>query len=239
MSDLWFLPPFDFLGRLSPDDRAALDAIGHEHRFGKKEYVFRSGAEDDNVYFLIEGRVRIAQISAAGKEVILWFCFPGEIFGIADLTGNEPRQVSAQAYVPTTVKAIPQHEFREFLLHHPQISLHVIGLLCCRLRVLGDNLLNLSRDNVKQRVLKLLTRLSARYGRVENGSFYLDVRLTHQEMADMIGASRQTFTTTLNELAKEGLIHVRNKIIHIDDPALRKNLIGVHGGPGPDFVRHF
>ncbi len=238
MSDLWFLPPFDFLGRLSPDDRAALDAIGHTHTFARRAFIFQSGSQDDKVYFLIDGRVKIAQLSAAGKEMILWFCFPGEMFGIADLAGDEPRQVSAQAYVPTTVKVIDHGEFRNFLVRHPQFSLHVIELLCCRLRVLGDTLLNLSRDNVTTRVLKLLARLSARYGKLEDSTYFLDVRLTHQEMADMIGASRQTFTTALNQLARQGTIHVRNKYIHIDDPELRKDLLELNTA-GADLSRRF
>lgn len=238
MSELWFLPPFDFLGRLSSDDRAALDAIGHTRTFERRAFIFETGSQDDNVYFLIDGRVKIAQLSASGKDVILWFCFPGEIFGIADLAGGEPRQVSARAYVQTTVKVIAHDEFRNFLMRCPQLSLHVIELLCCRLRVLGDTLVNLSRDNVATRVLKLLARLSARYGKLEENDFLLDVRLTHQEMADMIGASRQTFTAALNRLARQGTIHVRNRYIHIDDPALREDLMELKSA-GADLSRRF
>ncbi|MFN2348829.1 MAG: Crp/Fnr family transcriptional regulator, partial [Thioalkalivibrio sp.] len=102
------------------------------------------------------------------------------------------------------------------LMDHPETAMRVIELLSCRMRLLGDMLLNLATEEVESRVIKLLIRLAARYGTTQaNGVCHMELHLTHQEMADMIGTSRQSVTTVLNMLKRQGLVAVGRHGIEI------------------------
>jgi CRP/FNR family transcriptional regulator len=222
---LWFIPPSDFLGKLSQEDHAALLALAETRTFRRKAPVFQAGSPGNNVYILKHGRVKIFALSPLGRQVILWFCFPGEIFGLAEMPRGGQREVSAEACADSAVLAIPQQDFKSFLASHPDTAMRVIDLLSCRLRTLGDMLLNLTSDDVTTRVVKLLIRLSARYGRrLATEDVCLDIDLTHQDIADMIGTSRQTVTSVLSDLRRRGAVRVENHHIHIPSQRLLERL---------------
>lgn len=215
---LWYIRPFDFLSSVDDDEKQSLIDMGELRNFKKEELIFNAGSLVDNVYILVDGRVKIYQLSPVGKEVILWFCFPGEIFGLAEILQSRRREVYSQACSDVDVLVINNNQFKSFLLDHPKVALNVIDWLSCRLRELGDILLNLAADDVTSRVIKLITRLSARYGKQYNEGIYLDIPLTHQEMADMIGASRQTVTAVLGKLRRKGELRIENRFIFIQSP---------------------
>jgi CRP-like cAMP-binding protein len=206
MDDLHFIRPDDFFSSLSQSHRKTLIKIGSKRCFKKDEMIFHAGSAGDEVYILLNGRVKIFELSEEGKEVILWFCFAGELFGTAEVVKRSHREVNAQAGGSVTVLAIKYREFERFLQQNPLLALKVIELLSYRLRDLSNVLLNLASDDVTSRVVKLLSRLSLRYGKPRDKGIYLDIALTHQEMADMIGTSRQTVTTVLGVLKRNVVI---------------------------------
>ncbi|MFV2055499.1 MAG: Crp/Fnr family transcriptional regulator [Thiohalomonadales bacterium] len=207
----------DFLSSLSQQDRAQLFAIGCKKSYAKDEMIFHVGSNSDDVSILLDGRVKIYELSAEGKEVILWFCFTGEVFGLAEVLRRENREVNALACTPVDVLSIKHTDFQAFLRTHPDVSQLVIELLSGRLRELGDVLLNLASDDVTSRVIKLITRLGSRYGKTYDKGVFLDIPLTHQEMADMIGTSRQTVTTVLGNLKKQGVLRTEQRAIYIQN----------------------
>ena len=207
----------DFLNSLSQQDRAELFALGCKKSFAKDEMIFHVGSSSDDVFILLDGRVKIYELSAEGKEVILWFCFSGEIFGLAEVLRREDREVNALSCSSAEVLSIKRSDFQSFLRTHPDVSQLVIELLSGRLRELGDVLLNLASDDVTSRVIKLITRLGARYGKPNGEGVFLDIPLTHQEMADMIGTSRQTVTTVLGNLKKQGVLRTEQRTIYIQN----------------------
>lgn len=227
MTERWTVPPFDFLSQLTEAESSGLRSIAVQRPFRKHALIFQSGADDNHVYILLDGRVKIFQLSPFGREVIQWFCFPGEIFGLAELNGSR-REVYAEACQASRVLCVTQTAFRQFLAQSPHLSMLIVDLLSKRLRVLGDMLLNVTTDDVTSRVVKLLTRLSARYGKRGPEDVYIDFQLTHQEMADMIGASRQTVTTVLNELRRQDVLHIEKHCIHIRKPELLDTMAGRH-----------
>jgi len=219
----------DFLSRLNPEDQKALCDIGTQRTYTKDELVFSVGCHSEDIYIIVDGRVKIFELSEEGKEVILWFCFPGELFGVAEALGHQHcsvREVNALACCPTQVMTIKHYDFVRFLRAYPNAALTVIELLSYRLRELGDVLLNLASNDVTSRVIKLLTRLGTRYGKPFGQGLYLDIPLTHQEMADMIGTSRQTVTTVLGSLKRKGKLRVEQRTIYIQDGAWVKSIMG-------------
>ena len=216
----WAVPCTDFISCIHKNERERLFSLGQRRQFCKDSMVFDAGSSNDDVFILLDGRIKIFELSQEGKEVILWFCFPGEIFGLAEVMcrqRSDLREVNAQACSYVEVLSIKQSDFARFLFENPSTSMRVIDLLCYRLRELGDVLLNLASDDVTSRVVKLITRLGTRYGKVRGEEVYLDIPLTHQEMADMIGTSRQTVTTVLGRLKRKGVLKVEHRSIYIKD----------------------
>lgn len=210
-------PASDFLGRLCASERDALHALGKRAHFAKGEYVFRAGGPGKTAYFLVNGRMKIWQPAHNGRAVLLWFCFAGEIFGLAEMARGGGREVNAQACEASDVLIVPQDDFRSFLRAQPDAALLCMEVLASRLRLLGDVLVNLVSDDVHTRIAKLILRLSARYGRQVGGEIYLSIPLTHQEIADMVGTSRQTVTSALTELRKKGVLWMDSRRIHIEN----------------------
>ncbi len=220
MNDVWFIPPSDFLSRMREEDRVELLSISQKQSFARNDFIFQAGSPGNNIYILFKGRMKIYQLSPLGKEIIMWFCFPGEVFGLTEVSRGGRREVYAQACTDSELFFVPKKAFQEFLARSPSTAMLVIELLSCRLRTLGDMLLNLTADDVTTRVIKLLTRLSARYGRRTEKDIRLDIPLTHQEMADMIGTSRQTVTSVLGLLKRQGMLRIENRCIHIQKQKL-------------------
>lgn len=219
----WYRPPSDFLGNLTGTDRVKFLALCSRRGFQKGEHVFRAGAPGENVYVLGEGHAKIYKLSESGKEVTLWFCLPGELFGLAEVPRGGRREVFAQVCTAAQVYCISRPSFISFLATHPETALQIIDVLSCRTRVLGDTLLNLVSDDATSRVIKLLVRLRACYGRRVGSTYYLDVPVTHQDMAEMIGATRQTVSAILSELKRAGALRFeRRRICIASDDALER-----------------
>lgn len=220
-----FAPPLsDFLGSLEKADREALFALGARRAYAKGEAVFRVGDPGAHVYFLETGRVKIYQPADSGREVILWFCLAGEIFGLAEVARGGGRVVNALACEKSAVLAVPQEGFKGFVAARPGVALLSMQVLSSRLRGLSDMLVNLVSDDVDIRIAKLILRLGARYGRRDGGVIHLDIPLTHQEIADMVGTTRQTVTSALSRLKRQGVLSIDTHRIQIESEELLTGL---------------
>ena len=208
--------PSNFLAQLSAEDYAELVSIARLKRFAKGEFVFSAGSPGETVYFLRQGKIKIGQLSPHGREVILWFCLPGEIFGLAEVARGGGRVVNAQACEDTEVLAVSQNEYKAFLETHAGVALLCMQVLSSRLRVLGDMFINLVADDVDTRIAKLILRLCARYGVRGSKDILLNIPLTHQEIADMVGTTRQTVTSVLGRLRRQGVLSIENHRILIE-----------------------
>lgn len=205
----------DLLSRIPDRDREKMFSLGKVQHFAKSDFIFRAGDTSQHVFLLLKGRIKIYQPSSVGREAILWLCFAGELFGLAEAARGGERVVSAQACETCEVLCIRQEQFFAFLETHPQTSLIIVQLLACRLRALSDVVINLISDDVRTRILKMALQLGSRCGIPSAHGLCLDISLTHQEIADMIGSTRQTVTTTLSQLEREGLFTVDHHKIHI------------------------
>lgn len=188
------------------------------HSYNKSEYVFQAGSAKKNFYLLLSGRVKLYRMSSHGREVTQWYCFPGEAFGLSELQSSNQQSVNALCSENSEVFSIPLNQFSTFIKQSPDIALQIIKQLSMRLKVVGDTLLNYTSDDVKTRLIKLFIRLNMRYGVEYKNGMLINVVLTHKEISDMIGACRQTVSTTLGELKESGDIKVINQHFFIPSP---------------------
>ena len=206
----------NFLSRLHKINKQQLLELGIRKHFIKDEIICSIGRENENIYLLITGRIKLYELNTNGKEVILWFCTPGELFGIPDAllaSHFSGRHVRAQACGYVEVLCIKYPDFLQYLTENPAIALPLIQLLSFRLREVVEVLSDVTCSDVTSRVIKLLMRLSGQYGKQVERGVFLELPITHQEMADMIGASRQTVTTVLGDLKRQGLVQIEQRTI--------------------------
>ena len=227
----WSNAHANFLSSLHPGEIKDLLACSRRLDLKSRSHLFRAGDRPDNVYIVVNGCIRLIQLSPGGKETILWFNFPGEIFGMAELWSGNQRQIHAVANEPTQVYSIRRQDFTAFLGRHPEAAMKAIGVLSARVRSLGRMLAGLTSDNVETRIARLLMRFAAISSGTRctagepDGELCVNIRLTHQDMANLIGASRQTVTTTLAHLRKIGAVRTVSQHFHIVQPEHLRQLL--------------
>jgi CRP/FNR family transcriptional regulator len=216
---------FGFLQKLDQEEQRSLEEIATRLSFKRKEYIFQANLTNNAIYILIDGRVKLSRLSALGQECIQWFCYPGEIFGLSENTYDHDSGLYAQALVPSEVWAISRFELNQLLLEKPRLAVIIIEQLSSRVRTLGDMLLHITCDNAHNRLVNLLQRFAQLYGSRAGNEIYIDMQLTHQEIADMIGVCRQTVSTMMANLKRSGIISADRRGISIKCPATLNKLL--------------
>jgi CRP/FNR family transcriptional regulator len=204
----------DFLGRLDTAQREELLSYATPMKLRKGAFVFCASDPADAVFLLLAGRVKTYKISPSGREVILWFSFPGEVFGLVDALQHRERMVNVQTCEATEIAKVPGARFNEFLAAHPDIAQLCVRVVASRLGMLANRLVYLMADDAEARIAKLLLDLAARYHDRASGAAQ-PVRLTHQEIADITGVQRQTVTRILGRFTERGALTVRYRNILI------------------------
>ena len=173
------------------------------------------GQEDsgDSMYVVTEGRVKVVLYGDSGREIILSIFRAGEIFGEMSLLDNQPRSASVIALEPTRALVLDRAAFARHLASHPQTALAVLAELSQRLRQADRVIGNLALLDVYGRVAGLLKDLAARDGVQTEEGILIKERPTQQEIASMIGTSRETVSRALNDFAKRGLLSMSGKQI--------------------------
>jgi CRP/FNR family transcriptional regulator len=214
----WLTATGGFMQHLEPEDRERLQALSTTRSFRKGELIFQAGSHGEDVYILETGRVKLAQTAPTGRELILWFCFPGELFGLSAVPGTGPRMVFARACTDVRLRCLPRAKFLSMLMVNPRLSLQLMNLILGRLYLLSDALLNATTESAETRLFNLLRRLGHQYGQPAGSELCLDIPLTQQDFADMIGASRQTVSGVLNRMKEQGLLRVEGRRIYLPGP---------------------
>ncbi|HZP86427.1 MAG TPA: Crp/Fnr family transcriptional regulator [Burkholderiales bacterium] len=211
----WLTASTAFLNQLDSHDRHALIQLAPVTHFSKGSFIFKAGVEGEKIYLLESGRVKIARSSESGRETILWFCLPGEVFGLAGIPTVGPRIFYAQACTASAVRCISSDDFMQFLRGHPNVSIAVIHLLVGRLYSLSDLLLNATGEAAASRLQRALEHLRHQYGRKIGAETVIDFPITQQELADMIGTTRQTVSSLLNGMKHSGKLRVVGRKLYL------------------------
>lgn len=205
---LWYISTNKVLSRLPEDVRAEMAALFRPSTVRKKGFVYSMGDSADAVYILKEGRIKITRLTEEGRELTLDILEPGDIFGELALAGEEMRETSAEALEDSFICTINRKDFEGFVKRHPALSLGITKWIGSRLRRIENRFENLIFQDVRTRILTLLEDLAEKYGRPVPGGKATGIRLSHQEIANLVGATRETVTLELNALKKAGRLRV-------------------------------
>ena len=205
----------DFLTQLSVQDQHSLNCIGTRRIVAKNDFIFKAGQYDLNVYVMLSGRVKLYGSSVEGRDVLLWFSIAGEIFGLAEFMQEKPRQIYARAAERCEVLYIAQAPFKEWLASRPEVAFCLMKIMALRMRELGQRFLSLANGNIQMEIAQLLIRLGKTYGRLAGLQIHMDIPLTAQDIADMVGSSRQGVSTCLAQMKRDGMIDVAKHFLII------------------------
>jgi CRP-like cAMP-binding protein len=209
------IPLFSSVG---DDDLDAVAALLIERRFPKHKTIVEEGLPGDYMYVIREGRVQVSKLSDDGREKILEFLEAGDFFGEMSLLDNAPRSASCRALVECRVLALSRNDFLNAMRKGPDLAMAVVQELTRRLRQVDEQASSLSFQRVKERTMGLLIRLAKDDA---EGARRMTPVLTHQQIADMIGTSRETVTRALKGLKGEGWLTQQGKkyLVPVDDDA--------------------
>jgi len=178
--------------------------------FARNTVLINEGDVGDALYVILSGRVKVYSSNEAGREFVIDFHGAGEYVGEMTLDG-EARSASVMTVEPTTCAVVNREQFRDFILAHPDFAMHLIDRLIHRLRVTTGNLKSLALSDVYGRLARLLNTLSQDV----DGKSIVPEKLTQQDIADRVGASRDMIGKLMKDLVAGGYLAVEDRTIAI------------------------
>ncbi|MCA9236226.1 MAG: Crp/Fnr family transcriptional regulator [Planctomycetales bacterium] len=216
---LWYIKSCELFRRLTTHQLETLEARSRTRTFARGAPIYMPSDQADGVLLLAEGRAKIGSYSADGKQTILAFVDPGEVFGELALVSGDQREEFAEAIEKSMVVAIPRDLMVQLVEESPQLTLGVAKLFGLRRIRIERRLKYLLFRSNRERLVHLLLELAERYGRHADVGVELKIKLSHQDLASVIGSTRETVTVLLGELQSEGLLQLGRRRIAIVDLA--------------------
>lgn len=223
---LWFLKNIRLFDGISPSDMQEMEKITRMEEVKKRQPLYLTGDPSRNVYLLKRGHVKIANTAPSGKEVTFDILEPGEVFGELDAMEDAPRSTSAEALDDALICVIPRKDFDQYLAMHPNVTIKLTKLIGLRIRKIQSRVEDLVFRDVPARLAHLLSELGKTEGVADKQGIRLKVKLTHQEMANLIGCSRETVSTTIGQFRDDGLIQMDGRTITIVNEKGLSKLLG-------------
>jgi CRP-like cAMP-binding protein len=204
----------------------ALDEIlarAQPRRIAKGSVVFHQGQTADEFYVLVNGKLRVTQISPAGEQLVVRFVTPGEIFGVAMALDRLDYPGSAEAVVECLVLAWPSSYWPDLVAKVPQFALNTLQTVGRRLQEAHTRLREMATQEVERRVAHTLLRLMSQAGRPAGDKVVIDLPVTRQDIAQMTGTTLHSVSRILSSWEKLGLVESgRRKITVIDESGLSR-----------------
>lgn len=182
-------------------------------------FFFMQGDPATHAYVLVEGRVKMIQITPNGQQITMRIMTPGQTYGgIALLNPNAGYPATAQAVENSTALAWDTAHLRELVEKEPSISLNVMGLMHGYISELQERQKALVTDRVEQRIARILLKLAAQSGKKIEEGVLIDLPITRQDIAEMSGTTLYTVSRTLNEWEREGLLEIGRERVVLREP---------------------
>jgi CRP/FNR family cyclic AMP-dependent transcriptional regulator len=180
-------------------------------KFPRNTILFSKGDKSDSLYILCSGKAKAIARDEQGKEIVLGLIGPGEYFGEMAALDGEPRSATIVTKEPSEILIISKEDFQDSLSSNPDLIFSLVRVLLERFRKADEKIESLALMNVYGRVADFLMQIAE----PKEGEWVIREALTHQEIADMVGASRETVSRTIKELQDAGYISIKKRQITI------------------------
>lgn len=215
-----------WFSKLSAPLREAILSRAYVRRLKDGATLTSRGAAAEEWCGVALGAVRISSVSLAGRQVTLTYCEPGVWFGDISLFGGLPRTHDADAHGPTTLLAVRKPDFKALLAQHVELYDALLRLNCRRLRLMFDQIEDLNTRPLRSRLAKQVLLLAKSYGIAQGAEIRIGLALAQEDLAQLLGASRQRVNQELKGFEREGAVRVeptrlvvlsRDKLLQIAD----------------------
>lgn len=202
-----------------------LRAVGKVRNYRKNERVYELGQPAEDLQMVLRGRVRLRDVDRDGRDVVVGFAAEGEVFGYEVLAEIPRRVLGATAAEATEILSVNGERLRFLSDQHPALYRHLIRQLSASVVHQLEQIKMMAFLDVPTRLAGTILWLADRYGRPRNGQLEVPYWFTHQEMADLIGSTRETVTTVLADFKRQGLITSRDHhFVILDRNSLTQNI---------------
>jgi CRP-like cAMP-binding protein len=193
--------------------RASMSPI----KLRKSQSLFKEGDDGDHLYIVTSGKIKLGTKSIDGRENLLMILGPGDMFGDLSLFDSGPRTSTATAVTEARLLSLGQDKVIPWVKEHPQVSLHLLARLASRLRRTNEVVSDLVFSDVPGRVAKALIDLGIKFGEKKSEGLLVHHDLTQEELAQLVGASRETVNKALADFAQRGWIRLEARAVMVLD----------------------
>ena len=201
---------------LTHQELVMLTAAGSRRKFPAKNIVFHEGDQGDNLLIILSGKVKVLLYGKGGQEFILTILGPGNFFGEMAIFEAAPRSATVMTVEPCEFLLLGQKDVTGLLKKHPMIALKILKNLSQRLRKTNEQIRSLVMFDVYGRIGRCLLNLAETQGGRANGQFLVPNRPSLQELAKMVGCSRETLSRAMKALKDNGCLTVTRNTIYIN-----------------------
>jgi CRP/FNR family transcriptional regulator len=205
---------------LTDEEFSRLQHIFVLRSYRKNQVIFLEEETGSYMYLVLSGKVKVAKAGTGGKETILAIHRTGDFFGEMSLLDGKTAPATVSAMEDAKIISVSGSDFHKYLMHNERVLLQIINVLCSRLRQVWQTQ-SMSSSTAEARIRNGILQLAKRHGIRDARGIIIDLKITHQELAEMVGTSRETVTRVFARLREEGIIQVdQRRITLIDSQAL-------------------
>ncbi len=214
---LWYLRKVPMLDGIAPSRLQELVPSVEIREIPRRQVIYLPGDPGDRVFFINGGRVKCSKVTRDGKELTLAYRGAGQIFGELCVMDSSPREEMAEAMKNAIITDLPRDVFTDLLLSDAKLAFRFACMIGERRRQIETKLEHLVFRDVQAKLAALLIELGEEYGVETDEGLQIGLKITHQEMANLIGSTRETISLTLAQLKKKGLLNLNGRTVVIMD----------------------
>jgi len=214
---LWYLKKIPLLAELGPEGLARLAERVEQREIRRREVVYMNGDPGEALYFVNGGRIKISKVTRDGKSLTLFYCGPSELFGEGCLIDGGPRTEMAEAVENAMLTQIDRGDFERLLISHAHLGAAMTRLMVQRRKDLETKVEALVFRDVTSKLAELLIKLGGEYGVDDARGTLVALKITHQELANLIGSTRETVSLTLSQFKRKKFICTEGRKVIISD----------------------
>jgi len=214
---LWYLKKIPLLAELGPEGLARLAERVEQREIRRREVVYMNGDPGEALYFVNGGRIKISKVTRDGKSLTLFYCGPSELFGEGCLVDGGPRTEMAEAVENAMLTQIDRGDFERLLTSHAHLGAAMTRLMVQRRKDLETKVEALVFRDVTSKLAELLIKLGGEYGVDDARGTLVALKITHQELANLIGSTRETVSLTLSQFKRKKFICTEGRKVIISD----------------------
>lgn len=212
------LSSIDFFESIPLHDLDSISTTASIKHYDKEHYLFHQGDSSTHFYVLVEGKIKLTQLTEDGQQIILRYVSPGEAFAVIAVLSKISYPVTAQAIDRITLMSWDHETMLNLMERYPRLAINSINILAYRIQEFQDRLREMATERVERRIARTLLRLASQTGKKMEEGVLIDLSLTRQDLAEMTGTTLYTVSRILSQWEKDGLVRSQREQVMILAP---------------------